>query len=95
MKSAYGFKLFLVIVLGVLSGQGITRDYEKWHALGRQAFLVYQENRFDRYMAHPGPGALRVLSLTILLVAVAALYEGLAFAGAKCVSLIVATIRER
>ena len=95
MKSLYALKLFFAVALGVLSGQALTRDYAKWHALGRPAFLAAQANRFDRYMAHPAPGALHIFSLTLLIVALVALYEVASYAGAKCISLILATIRER
>lgn len=95
MKSAYAFKLFFAVALGVLSGQAIARDNAKWHALGRDAFLAYQSNRFDRTMAHPVPGALHIVGFTLFVVALLAMYEVASFAGAKCVSLIVATIRER
>jgi hypothetical protein len=94
MKSAYTFKFFLAVALGVLTGEAVTRDYEKWHALGRDAFLANESHRFDRYMAHPGPGAIHILSATLFFVLAVALYEGFAFAGAKCVSLIVDTLRK-
>lgn len=94
MKSAYAFKFFLAVALGVLAGEAITRDYEKWHALGRDAYLAYESHRFDRYMAHPGPGAIHILTLTLVLLGVFAVYEGFAFAGSKCVSLIVDTLRK-
>jgi hypothetical protein len=95
MKSAYVFKLFFVVALGVLSGQHIARDLARWHALGREAFLAYQGNRFDRYMAHPASGLMHVIFTTLILAALAALYEVAAIGGAKCISLIVATIHER
>lgn len=95
MKSVYALKLFFAIVLGVLFGQAVARDLAKWHALGREAFLAYQGNRFDRYMAHPASGALHIIGTAAFVVALAALYEAASFGGAKCVSLIAATIRER
>ncbi|MGO9795126.1 MAG: hypothetical protein ACLPLZ_03400 [Terracidiphilus sp.] len=95
MKSLYAVKLFFAVALGVLSGQAITRDYAKWHVLGREAFLAYQGNRFDRYMAHPAPGALHIITFTLITVTFLAMYEVASFGGAKCISLFVATIRER
>jgi len=95
MKSLYALKLFFAVALGVLSGQAMTRDYAKWHALGREAFLAAQANRFDQDMAHPASGALHIVTLTLITVALVAMYEVAAFGGAKCISLIVATIRER
>jgi hypothetical protein len=95
MKSTYALKLFFAVALGVLSGQAVTRDYAKWHALGREAFLAYQGNRFDQSMAHPAPGAFHIMIFTIFVVSLVALYEVAAFGGAKCISLVAATIRER
>jgi hypothetical protein len=94
MKSAYVFKLFFVIVAGTFFGQRINADYAKWHALGREAFLAYQGHRFDQYMAHPAPGGLHLAATLLLLVVFAALYEVAAFLGAKCVSVIVDSVRQ-
>ena len=94
MKSMYAIKLFLAVVLGVLSGQTLSRDYAKWDALGRDAFLTAQGNRFDRYMAHPAPVSTHIITATVIVVAFVAMYELAAFGGAKCISLIAATIRE-
>jgi len=95
MKSLYALKLFFAVALGVLSGQAMTRDYAKWHALGREAFLAYQANRFDQDMAHPTHNALHIIFFTLLTVTLIAMYELASFGGAKCIPLIVATIRER
>ncbi len=65
MKSAYAIKLFLAVALGVLSGQTRSRDYAKWHALGREAFLAAQGNRFDQSMAHPAPVSTHIISAGI------------------------------
>jgi hypothetical protein len=88
MKAAYVFKFIFAIAFGALFGEYITWDYAKWHALGRNAFLASQGNRFDRYMAHPAPGILHIIVATVLIVGLAASYEMAAFVGAKCVSLI-------
>lgn len=95
MKSLYVVKLFFAVALGVLAGQAVDRREAKTHDLGRQAFLASQNARFDRDMARPTHGGLNVLGGTILVVGFLAAYELASFGGAKCVSLIVATIRER
>ena len=79
MKLTYVIRFLLAIALGVLFGQYVQRDYEKWHALGRDAFLSYQGHRFDTYMAHPGVGFFHITSATILVVGLVALYEAAAF----------------
>jgi hypothetical protein len=84
MKSAYVIRFLLAIALGVLFGQYVQHDYEKWHALGRDAFLSYQGHRFDTYMAHPGVGVFHIAAATILVVGLVAFYEMAAFFVEKC-----------
>jgi beta-lactamase class A len=79
MKLTYVIRFLLAIAFGVLFGQYVQRDYEKWHAQGRDAFLSYQGHRFDTYMAHPGVGAFHIVVATILVVGMVALYEMAAF----------------
>jgi len=94
MKTAYVFKIFFVFVAGVFLGERVNADYSKWHALGRQAFLSYQEHRFDQHIAHLVPGGIHIAGTTFLLLVLAAFYEVAAFLGAKCVSLIVDSVRQ-
>jgi hypothetical protein len=94
MKSAYVFKLFFAIVAGVFLGERVNADYARWHGLGRDAFLAYQGHRFDRFMAHPAAGGIHIAGSTFLLILLVACYEGLAFLAAKCVSLIVDSVRQ-
>ncbi len=95
MKFQYAFKVFFVVVFGVLAGEGLTRDTSKWHALGRDAFMAAQSQRYERDMAHPVPVAFYVLGTTLLLLLFMAVYEVFGIAGAKCTSLIVDTLRQR
>ncbi|MDR3799475.1 MAG: hypothetical protein P4K93_15050 [Terracidiphilus sp.] len=76
-------RLLLAIVFGVFLGQYVERDYEKWHALGRDAFLSEQGRRFDTYMAHPTAGVLHIIVATMLVVGLVALYEMAAFFAEK------------
>ncbi len=81
-------------MLGVLSGQTLNRDYGEACALTVKLSSHIRGNRFDRYMAHPALSPTHIVGLTLLLVAFRAMDELAAFGGAKCISLIVATIRE-
>jgi hypothetical protein len=94
MKSAYVFKCFFAVAFGVLFGEYINWDYARWHALGREAYLVYEGHRFDRYMAQPAPGVLHVIVAMLMVVGLLTMYEGAAFLGARCVSLIVDSVRQ-
>jgi len=84
MNRTYVIKFLLAIAFGVLLGQYVQRDYEKWHAQGRDAFLAYQGHRFDTYMAHPGVGVFHIVAATILIVGLFAFYEMAAFFLEKC-----------
>jgi hypothetical protein len=86
MQSKLVIKFFIAVVFGALFGEVIQLDYEKWHRLGREAFLGYQGHRFDLYMAGPAHGAARFLVLAMFALGLAALYEGIAWVGVKLVS---------
>ncbi len=94
MKSAYALKLFFAIIAGVFFGERINADYAKWHALGRDAFLKYQGQRFNQSMAHPAAGGIHVVATMLAFIVLAALYEVAAFLAAKCLSLIVDPVRQ-
>jgi len=83
MKHTYVIRFLLAIAFGVLFGQYVQRDYEKWHAQGRDAFLSYQGHRFDTYMAHPGVGFFHIVAATIVIVGLVAFYEMAAFFAEK------------
>ncbi|WP_197413873.1 hypothetical protein [Terracidiphilus gabretensis] len=86
MKPSLIIKFLFLITSGLLVGYRTHLDLIKWNHLGREAFLANQQNRFDKYMAHPQSViALVVFSIFAMLVW-AALYEGLAFAGKKLFS---------
>jgi hypothetical protein len=74
----------LTIAFGVLFGQYVQRDYEKWHAQGRDAFLSFQGHRFDIYMANPSVGVFRIVVATFLVVGVIAIYEMIAYFAERC-----------
>jgi len=79
MKLTYVIRFLLAIAFGVLLGQYVQRDYEKWHVQGRDAFLFYQAHRFDASMAHPRVGVFQIIVATILVVGLVAFYEMAAY----------------
>jgi hypothetical protein len=88
MKSKLVVKLLILAVFGALFGQIVHADYEKWHNLGRDAFLSFQGHRFDLYMANPSPTIKSLIGLSVLTVGVGALYELIALGGTKLVGLV-------
>src|SRR5579863_4340382 len=86
MKSAYVFKFLFVAGLGALFATLIHADAEKWHQLGKEAFLTYQAGKFEQNMASPAPLWLVVLFIVIFVVGVAACYEFCGYMGEKLLS---------
>ena len=86
MKSKLIIKFLLLVAYGALCGLAIHGDHLKWHRLGREAFLSNQAHRFDRYMASPGTGIGYLIICIFSAFCIAALYEGIAFIGAKLFS---------
>jgi len=86
MKSAYVFKLAFLAVLGALFGTLIHADAEKWHQLGRDAFLTYQAGKFAENMVSPAPLGLVIVVVIIFVTGLAACYEFCGFLGEKLLS---------
>jgi hypothetical protein len=84
MKSKFVVKFLLALAFGAAVGQRVHMDQEKWHRLGREAFLAYQANQFDHNMMAPAVGLM--VFCAIFALGLGALYEGLAFAGVKLIS---------
>jgi hypothetical protein len=86
MKSRLVIRLFLFMASGAFFGRFVRWDQARWNRLGREAFLSYQEHRFDRYMASPGTGTKYVVILAIFALGLGVLYEGIAYAGDKIIA---------
>ena len=86
MKSAYVFKFLFVVALGALVGSLIHADLEKWHALGKDAFLTYQAGKFAQNMISPSPLWLMIAIAVVFVAGVAACYEICGLLGEKLLS---------
>jgi hypothetical protein len=64
-----------MIVLGMLAGSYIHHDYERWSQRGREAFMAYQTQRFEHYMAVPRPLSVTMIGATFFTITVIAVYE--------------------
>ena len=51
---------------------------QKWHLLGRDAFLAYESQYFERHYAGPESPLYRILIWTIVALITYAIYKGLA-----------------
>ncbi|MGD0955697.1 MAG: hypothetical protein ABR953_02565 [Candidatus Acidiferrales bacterium] len=48
-------RIIAVLLFGLAIGFYFHHDHVTWNQLGREAFLAYQSQRFDRAMAVPDP----------------------------------------
>src|ERR1700678_4347444 len=87
MKSRIVIKLALILVFGGLFGLVTQHGHEKWHRLGRAAYLAQQADWFDRKMATPSNPATQVIEWALVASIIGGAYEGAA--------LICATLIER
>jgi hypothetical protein len=53
MKSTAVARFWVVIMIGIFTSYLIHLDYLRWSRRGRDAFLVAQGLRFDKFMAAP------------------------------------------
>ena len=83
MKSKLVIKFVLALTIGSVFGLVIHSDQEKWHQLGREAFLSYQSSQFDHNHA-TAAGIMIVCAVFAL--GLYSLYEGVAFAILKLVT---------
>jgi hypothetical protein len=83
MKSKLVIKFLLALSLGATFGLLVHLDQEKWHRLGREAFLAYQSNQFDQ---HTATAAGVIIFCAIFALGLYSLYEGVAFAILKVVT---------
>jgi len=72
-------RMIAAIAMGAIFGSYIHYDYVRWGQRGREAFLAYQTQRFDQYMANPRPAIATVFGAIIAIVGALAIYEGLVF----------------
>ena len=76
-------RLPAAIVVGFLFSLYVRHDYVHWGRLGREAFIAYQMQRFDHYMAQPQPLSSIVFGVSIVAIAVFTVYELIALGLAK------------
>jgi hypothetical protein len=83
MQAKLVIKFCVAAAIGVLGGWFIHIDYERWHRLGREAFLSYQARRFDLYMADPQLKIVSLFVFAVLTLGLFAFYEVVSYAVAR------------
>jgi hypothetical protein len=69
----YLARLIMAVVFGAVVGFYTFYDYSKWGLRGKEAFMLHQSQRFDRYMANPRL-ALSILEAVVVVI-ILILYE--------------------
>jgi len=67
------------VLMGIFLGSYIHNDYAKWAQRGRDAFIAYQTQRFDKQMAAPHPTIATIIASILFVVVFLAVYEILAY----------------
>jgi hypothetical protein len=83
MKIKIISELFSAAVLGAFFGLHLNGLHQKWHMLGREAYLAHHSQNFDELYANPASAMHLVLIWVITALSVFALYKGIAFMVAK------------
>jgi H+/Cl- antiporter ClcA len=79
-------ELLSVITIGVIGALFADASNQKWHRLGRDAYLSYHSGYFDRHMANPSPPFIHIIAFVVITLLGFAFYKGLAFAYGKILS---------
>ena len=86
MKIKIISELFSAAVLGALFGLWSNGLHQKWHRLGREAYLAHQSQNYDKVFANPASSMHLILIWVVIALIVFAIYKGIAFVVAKALS---------
>jgi len=75
MKRDFVGRIGAWILLGLLFGAYVNRDYVKWHQRGLDAFLASERARFEQSMAHPAPAAVTFVAGMLVVAVFIGVYE--------------------
>jgi hypothetical protein len=70
-----GVRAAVAAFLGVLLGLCVYSGYARWNRLGIDAFLDFETNRFNKYMAHLRPEAITLVTWCLIALVAAGIYE--------------------
>jgi hypothetical protein len=86
MKTKIISELFSVVTIGGSLGLFMNGSHQKWHRLGREAFLARESQNFDKIYANPAPAVHLVLVWLLFALLLYALYKCIAVIAAKILS---------
>jgi hypothetical protein len=86
MKNNVISELVSVVAIGALFGFGSNAIHQKWHRLGRDAFLAHESQNFDKLYSNSSSLMHSVLLFVMLAAPVYLLYKGISIVAAKFLS---------
>ena len=78
MKNRLIPEVISATILGIGVGVFVNRTHEKWHRLGRDAFLAHQAENFEKLYNRQAPWPSELLIWTLVALIVFAVYKALA-----------------
>jgi hypothetical protein len=78
MKNKIVPEVISATFLGIAVGVFVSRTHEKWHRLGRDAFLAHQAENFEKLYNRQSPWPHELLIWTLVALIVYAVYKALA-----------------
>ena len=78
MKNRLIPEVISATILGIGVGVFVNRTHEKWHRLGRDAFLTQQAQNFEKLYSSQAPWPRELLIWTLVALIVFAVYKALA-----------------
>jgi hypothetical protein len=75
MRNDLKSRIVAIVVLGMLGSAYMQHDYHRWSERGRDAFIVFQNQRFDRYIASPRPFLFTAVGVTVFVCVFIGIYE--------------------
>jgi len=79
MKTKCISELISALAIGALFALYSSATHQKWHRLGREAFLAHESQNFDKLYANQASPVHLILIYTVITLSIFALYEGIAF----------------
>jgi hypothetical protein len=79
-------ELFSAVMIGIFFGLHSNGLHQKWHRLGREAFLVHESQNFDMSYANPSSLMHLVVIWAVFALLLFVLYKGISFVLTKVLS---------
>lgn len=84
-RRRFAGRVLAALLFSFAIGWHIARDEARWHGAGKPAFMQYQSNRFDRFIART-PTPARTVGMAVVFAAGLGVYEAVAFAFTRFLS---------